>query len=381
METVAIYLIYGFLFSLLLLLSGRSCLLFVNKSRRLFFYEKYIRLIIIFILYVSFIFFTVFRDFSVGVDTSTYLYIYRYISDFSKVTEAIIFSGFEPVFTVVFWIFGRVTDNYRIFLFFLYSFIFLFQVRLFKEKITFSFFSVVAYFSIIFLLLIVTSLSMMRNVFSIFVISTTYYYLNKNRYVPAFLLTLIGIGIHYSAVINLPVLLFLYIFDRKKFNLKGIVTLFVFLFFLSFLFIPIIKSIIISLRPHYGSYFVNTKLSIKSYIFFITVISICLLKWKELIHSNQINRIMFVSLLCTMFTIPIQLILEMAGRMLFFCYPATFFLLSEIWSISKLRNKNFFTNLCIRMILFVFMFYQITFSFFGNIFHTYGLDKFVFALF
>jgi hypothetical protein len=330
-----------------------------------------------------FILFTVFRDFQVGADTLAYKRRFEN-ADNIPYLKSLKNQGNEPGYGTLVWIVRALTPDFRILLFICFSFIFISQLSLIK-KIQFSFFTAFVYFVFVFTL-ILQSLCLLRNILAVCIALYAFFFLVNKKYFSALVLTLIAVTFHFSAAICLPVYFMSRFFAKKYFSVKKIIYFTIFAFLAILILSFIIKQII---TAHFGRYahyvvgasnYVGTGLTINTFLFYFLIAVLCILKWNKLVKHNEHNQIMFAVLMTGFLILPLELIVSAFYRMLFFIQPAAFFLISEVFSVSKITRKTMFLNLLIRCTLLLAMFYYL-YSFFAKIFSAYGLTHYSNILF
>ena len=366
------YIIYGFIFSLILC-GYCNAKFYAHQQKN---YYKYLLVL----LFFSFIIFTSFRvifldtdDYTAlgGIDATSYK---KYFENANLSLKDYYSNNYsEPLYELFVWLTRKISSDFRLFLTIYYTIIFTIQIKILsKIKISKSVF--ISYFAVCFLL-IVTSFSAMRNVLSVFVSWMAFMALDEKNYTKSFLWITVSSLIHYSAVICFPMWFICCLSERKDgFSLKkafqywggGVMLIIMLLYFL--------PNLLLHVKPEYIHYLNQpSEIAINQTIGRSIIVLLVILKFKDLIRHNSMNRIMFIALLVTLYVPLLQIMLPIMYRMLLFGNLATFFLISELIAVFPLNRKRFLMNFCINSVLLFYLLLTII-SFSRNALPSYGLN-------
>ena len=106
----------------------------------------------------------------------------------------------------------------------------------------------------------------------------------------------------------------------------------------------------------------GTGVAVSTYLtnaFFILLIYIK----RKTFFNDEVDYILFVFLLSSLFILDLQLVISMFYRMIYFTQPALFVVIGKVFSEYKLEKKHMERNLIIRLfIIFYLFFYYYKFS-------------------
>jgi len=378
-KTFLFYMCYGIFYTLIMLLNAKPNILYGNQN---FLIKENRKLSIktlcfpfLFFLFISFILFTVFRNENVGTDYNSYksrcfdyaegISLSDYLLDMLKM-------GFEPLFALISYIIKKAGLDFLVFLFIIYFIIFLSQITLFSNVK--GFFIPFIFFIILVFPMILESFNIMRNSLAAFISIWGYIYLSKKRYLLAFVIFLISIFIHYSAIFCFMVWIMNILCNKEKFYLERMLFLIALGIILCYLLLPFFIKIMLIYNPIYENNLIKNGVSIKTMIFYIIVFIISIIYSNKLLKDNTINKVMLIAVGCALITIPLQSVMTISGRMLLFSHIPLFFLISGLFSI-KITRKNMELTYC-----FLFLLLLLSLGWFyihmTSISKDYGIDNY-----
>lgn len=270
--------------------------------------------------YVLYIIIAVFRPIGEGyggMDIPNYLNYYLRakgsFADFSKVCSM------EIGYKLLMWIFSNIGIPFRVFLFFIHSFVF----------ITFAVFSGYCHkrsdgpvrFLCTFLLTcqLITAFSLIRNSIAISISMLFYIRLDKKQYWAALALTIAAVCFHLSAIILVAVYILVMVMEKSGITSKKPVFLWILAFIVAeFWAIPIITFIFKNTK--YAFYLNNTGVSLGTYlVLVILTLAVVIDKKSQLVNSTAV-RFLLIGWLC----LPLQLFYGVFYRTVLYFLPVLY---------------------------------------------------------
>jgi hypothetical protein len=349
---------YGVFFAFALLLYSKPYLLWGHKQIVLLSGKKIssnvILLPFLFFVFISFIIFTVFRDSSVGYDYGGYMKYFNLAEGrtfFDYITYMSTMYGIEPLYSMLSYIVYKYIGDFLLLLFIIYTVTFFSQIKLLSRVKNLSL--SLGIYLILFYPIILESFNITRNCFAVFIAIFGYIYLDKKKYFMALLFFVIATLIHYTASFCLLVWIMYIISNKEEFCLKKIIFLTSFGIFITIILSRFITDIVLTISPNKLGHLDGNGVSIKIMSFYVIVFIISLVYSKRLIAHNRFNRVMIVVLGAIITTIPLQAVLELINRMVYFSYVAMFFIICEIFSVVKITRKNLMPVICMFVIVII----------------------------
>lgn len=322
--------------------------------------KKYsiIGIFFLFISYIIFILFSAFRVIDIGlggIDALAYKNIFHNVS--GNIIESLNYQFYEPGYATIIWFAKTLSDNYSFALTIIYSIMFLFLIRIIKE-ISWSKYTPISIFLLLTLWL--SSFNTVRTILAIFIATSVYIFLSKREYKRALLLTIFAISIHVSSVILIPIIFIVYMIDKKsKFSILKLISMIIILTLIFLFSIAIIENLIEGTR--YEAYLYNEVIILAWGTYLISFISFIfsLIKYKELIKLNQINKVLVIVLPISLSLIIVQINFPIAYRMVLFFIPILYIIIPDIIRSYKIKTTKDFIYFPIKIGLFLYLIYRL----------------------
>ncbi|WP_041610406.1 EpsG family protein [Treponema brennaborense] len=275
----------------------------------------------------------------------------------------------EPLYLLCVWIFRRILKSFSLFLVFVYTFHFIALKNILNcFKIPFAFFSILAIYSLCFTTVIVSFCVLRMGI----AVSWSYYFyifLRQKKFGKSFVTMLVAIGFHFSAVF-LVFPLVLYKLFRQK-SIKSILYFFAVTFLVEFAFALLIPFFVPFLSSRYVTYISTNDNAIAVSTYFSTFLIVILMLIQRQKFEDERNKLLFIIVLSVLYILPLQRVLSIFYRLIFFTYCSTAFALIEIVSIYKKSGSEIlYLGASAFSVLYVLLFLN---SFFCNALKSYGL--------
>lgn len=279
----------------------------------------------------------------------------------------------EPLYLSWMYFLRKITGHFSIVLLFSYSFVvfsMMFFLRRFVKNVSLIF--PLSFFSIYYSFIIV-SFCLFRMGLAVSFVLFSYVFLSERKYFKSIFFTLTAMGFHLSAAFFIFAIVLHKIFVSPKISFS----LFLFLFFASFVAIFVFGKIVVSWMNHsgkYASYGSGGGMARNTYLTNFLFLILVLYKRKKF-FSGSTDSVCFVVLLAGFYIMVLQSLLSIFYRMIMFTYPCMVFLVPKIWCAYKIRRNDFFVPVCVRFFL---LFYLIFFyyKFCADSWFGYGLNSY-----
>ena len=293
-------------------------------------------------------------------DLPRYKLYYKIATECSSFKEALNKLSLEPLFTFLYYACGKISKSFSFFLFLFYSFNFIsWYIFLKRICIKFNIITAFSFFSLIFSQYLM-SFCLLRMGVAISIGLWVYIFLIDKKIYKALVSIILAVLVHNSSIfLFFP--FFLYIIYLKK-GIKKMFFGFLIFFILGFLLSSILPTILPLIARRYLAYMNGTGVAVSTYLtnaFFILLIYIK----RKTFFNDEVDYILFVFLLSSLFILDLQLVISMFYRMIYFTQPALFVVIGKVFSEYKLEKKHMERNLIIRLfIIFYLFFYYYKFS-------------------
>lgn len=263
-------------------------------------------------------------------------------------------SIFEPIYTIIIWLFRQVTSDFRIVLIFVYSSIFLLHIYLLKyiswNKYKFG------CIAIIFISMF-SSLYLMRNYISVSICYVSVIMCYKKKYTKACIFASLAITFHNAALILFPMIVFNYLFDKKDKIRKTSL-----LFFITLCIIGTValSTVFENFMAHSDKYFVysqrDSHIAWGVYTCLAIVLIFSFIDLSKLTEISDFNKTLIISTCANTIVIPLQAQFSIMYRMNLYFIPFHFILLMEL---SGIYNKKSLKYFIIRTFTIMYSLYKI----------------------
>jgi hypothetical protein len=332
---------------------------------------------ILFLAYVVFVIFFTFVVIATGSEgNDAIIYKTRFEQANIPLFQSLKLQNNEWGYGFLIWLIRAVFSDYKVVLFTIFSFTFCAMIY-FIRQIKWTTYTVLSYSMI--LVLVVTGMCLIRNIFSVSLGMITYGLLYEKKYKKAFIVATIAVSIHISSLILYPIIIICIILDNEKFSIKKLS----FYIILSAIFLFILMGVASSLinGSKYSAYNATEGVAIATYMMFFIVLFLSFLRYENLVARNQFNRTLLIILATGSLCLVMQLRYSIAYRMLLFYIPITFALVSELMEEYKIfsfhKNGGMFVvylGLFSYVALIVYKFFSV-----GAV--SYGLYPYIFRLY
>ena len=284
-----------------------------------------------------------------GTDAPAYLSIYN--SANIAFLDSLLVQFYEPGYATIVWFFSSYIGGYEIFQVFIYAFIYgtlYFYLKFFKPN---------GYLLVPILMLsfmVVSSLNILRVTVAIFIGFYVFYFLFKEKFFKAFLISILAVSVHTSAIFLLIMLAFYLLFNKLgKINYWSVYLLFLALLFIaSFFVLPGLLS-----SHRLGVYNENEgEFSLNTFIVASIVIFLTFNRYKAFVDYSRFNKTLIAILPTIFFVLPIFYNYPIGYRFLLYYLPIVFLLLPSIFYIYNPVLKK---NLIYFPLLFALSFYVV----------------------
>lgn len=206
---------------------------------------------------------------------------------------------------------------------------------------------------------ILTSYCLLRMGIAVSFILISYIFLMRKNYKKAILFSFIACGFHISASFAFFVIV-LYKFSENH-TLKRLLFFAVICFVLLFIFSKFLNYLITLIFPAKAVYLDSDEGIAKNTYLTNFLFLILLLFNQKSFYKNKKARLMFCILLSTFYILPLQMVVTVFYRMIFFSYAGTAFVVYLLWNNYGSRKKIFSSFFCQKFcfILFALLFVQI----------------------
>lgn len=334
---------------------------------------------VIFLFFVIFLFISAFQYIDTSSlarwinGTSNDLSRYKYAFDSlegKNFFEAIKDIGQEPLFVFFMYVFRILCKSFSIFLLTVYLFMFFSLYSFLREfrgvrNYLFYFFAFIYLYT-----LIITSYCLLRMGIAFSCCLFVYKNLFHKNLKKSLCWGIVACGFHISAIFIFTIIV-IYSYSLKH-SLKSTFLFFVFFFILAFV-LSSFMSIIINKLFSSKSVYLKGALAKGTYISNIIFLVLLLAKG-NLFYENKKNRLMFCVILCSFYIMPLQLTVSAFYRMIFYTYPAVFYISFLVYKFYNSKEKIFSTVCARSFVLFYNLLYLYRFC--TESWNSYGLNTY-----
>jgi hypothetical protein len=294
---------------------------------------------ILLLAYLVFIIFLTFIKIDVGVGgNDAIVYKLRFENANIPLFQSLKLQGNEYGYGFLIWVLRRVSSNYKIVLFTIFSVTFC-SIIYFVKHIKWTIYTVLSYSMI--LILVLSGICLIRNILSVSIGMLIYIMLYEKKYIKSFIFAALAVSVHSSAIILFPLIIMCVLLDNQKLSMKRLsvymmlnVGLIVVLMIVASRFVGATK---------YSIYSADEGVALATYLMYIVVLFLGFYRYKNLVASNPFNRTLLISLTTGLFCLVLQLKYSIAYRMLLFYQPIMFALvpgLMEEYNIFSFRKNG-----------------------------------------
>ena len=276
----------------------------------------------------------------------------------------------EPLYTLLVFLFRRITPYFSFFLVFIYVFNLFCFIKFIQTFITrYNFASLISAYSIYYTFFLQTYCLLRMGIavsFSLLV----YCSLSEKKMKQSVVLSIVSSLFHISSIYLLLLIMYYCFFNKHKryFVLESIV-----LFFIGLIALKIVTKILPLFSNRYLHYLnLKSALALRTYItYFIFLIFMILKKQKFLERKG--GDIFFVTMMSILYIFALQTVVSIFYRMIFFTYPALMFSSLWVFEIDKINKRNFFLSLMAKIYAILFWIMKV-YQFCTNLWFDTGLD-------
>lgn len=302
---------------------------------------NFISLVLLIIVIGTMIYLNAFRTIDIGIG-GTDAYGYKMFYEGKLLNE-----HFEIGYKLLVLFFRKITSNYSIFLFFLSLIMIICLMKFLKTNCNKK------SFYLIFMLICMyfESFNVLRSILASFLSLLVLIKLNEKNYKKSILIALVCISIHVSSVILLPLIFINYLFENEnKIKKVKFIVLILLMCIASFLCCIIMQKILAN-SSSYSDYLGKGQLVINVYLFFAFIFILSIKNYDKLINFNEFNKVLIISLPISFLIFPMQLIISVLYRMIYFFLPIAYTLMENLLQVEK--------NIFLKIIIYLFFIYKI----------------------
>lgn len=345
------YLIIILVVTILIFFSGNISFSKVKNDKVNLKYSA-ISIILLLIAGMIFVIFSSFRRIDIGYGgTDAITYKNYFLSVNTNLKEALLIQNYEWGYSFIVW-FGRtLTENYSLFLVFIYSFMFFGVIKFlkFSKWNNYNFFVIA-----LMITLLINSFNINRVVLAVVLGLFVYIFLHKDQYIRALLLTIIATTIHISSVILFPCILTVYLMrNQKNISWKKILFWIANFSIVSVAFLKFSSGLISSSK--YGIYNQESSIAWPTYLIILFVFTLSLFKYKEMVLTNPFNKTLILILPIALIIAPLQIQFPILYRMLLFFLPVLYTLIPSLIVVLRFKKIDQFYNLIIQLVLVLYL--------------------------
>lgn len=217
-------------------------------------------------------------------------------------------------------------------------------------------------------------INLQRNCMAIFVALNVYWLWLKEKYWKGIALLLLGMQIHLSMIILVPLVFLIYCWKRKNFSLNMIFSMMLIIDGILLGAIPLAIKVIPFLQQ-YKKYFIKGFNGIKQPLILLVVLVFFLLP-QVYRRLDDINKGLIVILGYSMVVLPFAIYISMAYRLLFYFMPVAFILVGKAMAMQKMKIWYLydFLQVCLSLIVVGYGYCM----FYANFYLTGGVYNYVF---
>lgn len=278
--------------------------------------------------------------------------------------------GQEPLYVLYVYVLSRITSHFSVVLLVTYIFMLLsiysFIKHFFTNK---SFFLLCSTFIFIYTL-VLTSFCLFRMGIALSFMYLAYIRMAKKKMLKSLVYIIIACGFHISAIYGFFVYV-LYAYSEKN-EIKKFLFLFFFLFFVEFFCAKLLNIILPRFIPGKAVYLTGG-IAKSTYLTNFLFILLLIPDVKRL-YSDSSNRLLLIVFLASFYILPLQMVVSVFYRMIFYTYVGNIFVIN---CINKRYNKRskFFSSFCVKSFLVFYLFIYL-YKFYTNAWISYGLNTF-----
>ncbi|WP_171043869.1 EpsG family protein [Pseudoalteromonas sp. S2721] len=279
-----------------------------------------------------------------GIDADTYKAVFDGLS--YNFSEALSQQRYEKGYATLVWFFRAIFDNYQIFQFF-YFLIMLILYRLITREISKNVSGILSYFLIALFLIISFNLS--RMMMGVFILFFVVYFLSKNNYKKAILVTLLSSLIQMVCLWGLVFIIYYYVLSKTK-SKSLFVLLYLFVIANSFFIVEVFKAILVSVD--YGHYISKESEGFSgfNYIYAIYLSFIYYVFLKKDVVVNRVSDTILKLMPTMVFIIPLYFAIPIAYRFNFIYMLFFAFVIPDLFSFLKKANVGVVSRLIVAVI-------------------------------
>lgn len=283
--------------------------------------------------------------------------------------EALFSSGSEPLYTLTIFVLRKITNHFSLVLLIFYSFIFSVIYRYLKVLAEESLIFYISFFVLVYTEFII-SYCLLRMGLAVALVMLAYVQLMKNKYRFAFFYVVLACGFHISAAFAFIVIV-LYKFSENH-TLKILMFFMLSMLAMAFLFSKFLSVIINAIFPTKFVYLeggIAKSTYLTNFLFLLFLLS-----HSMGFYADKKTRLIFCILLSSFYILPLQIVVSIFYRMIFYTYPGIAYICCLIWKTYR-SKKHFFVNISVRSFIVFYLFFFL-YKFVTTAWFSYGLDRF-----
>jgi hypothetical protein len=317
------------------------------------------RYMFVFVAYVVYILFAVFKKIDYNFGAKDAYYYMQYFADIPRsfILYMTQITTFELGYSAVTWLFRQFTADYRIMLWFWHTLTFCLTVK-FLRKIDLKKYAFLPVFLILFTL--VSQFNTLRMSVSIAIALMALPALNEEKWIKSFLIIIIAASMQISAAILIPVWIVVFIIKHRDYPVRLIIlftllglaaTVFLMGYVLAFM-----------AGTAKGVYLGESSLAIGTYCAVLVIFVLCVIKYREMVRLNPLNQIFIIMLPICFLCVPLQLKAAIMYRLTLYFVPVMMALIPSLCQCYNTR-KHSAVGAAVVCILYAYAFYR-AYSFF-----------------
>ena len=294
-------------------------------------------LLYVFFAAIIFIFLGIFKDFLANPSLDTYAYYMNFQDANTGFINFLTNSKFEIGYTVVIWLFKNVINNFYITMGCFYALIFCMNIY-FLKYIKWNKYSPLLLG--LYTLQMFSSYYILRSYLSICIALVTIILIYKKEYIKSFLVILLAVSFHNSALILLPVLFLNVLFEKYlDFDEKHIIGVTLISVICTFFALQFVK-IYMSTSEKYSYYLQQGSISVGVMAFWLVIIIYCLIEFKNIIKMSSINKTLIITTFAHCIVVPLQQLYSIMYRMNLFFIPIELCLAVQLLNMKDYKSKK-----------------------------------------
>ena len=305
-----------------------------------------------------------------GIDAPAYKMIFEDAA--IDYIPSLIVQFYEPGYATLVWFFSNYVGSYEVYQLVIYSFLY-YTLFFFVKQIRPTLYIFITLLLLSFM--IMASLNIIRGIVAVFLGFYVLYFLNKNRFMLASFIALLGLSIHTSAIFLFIMIIFYFLHSKVS---KVTYRIVYFLSFFSLLLISffILPFVLTGTRLEgYGEYKAG-EFSLNTFLLALIVTFLVFNRFSEFVRYCSFNRVLIIVLPTIFFVLPIFYNYSIGYRLLLYYLPIIFMLLPSIFYIYRFNLKRNLVYAPLVLALYLYVVIKIFIFFNVNIVNTVFITNF-----